>query len=77
MTKPRFTTQTVGRSTRVSNGYHFGQVHKDGREWHAEIRESWSGALVRFAGIWGTKRDAIEEVERLLSKPEHIKGDNR
>lgn len=57
------------RCYRVSgNGDRFGQIKRDGREWHAEIRDTESGSLVRFAGIWNTRRDAIEEVEFILSR---------
>jgi|TARA_R110000824_G_scaffold155073_1_gene327289 hypothetical protein len=47
---------------RVSLGETFGQIKKVGREWHAEIRASDSGDLLRFAGIWGTRKAAVEEV---------------
>jgi hypothetical protein len=54
---------------RVSNGSdRFGQIKRDGREWHAEIRDSESGSLIRVAGIWRTRSDAIDEVEFILSR---------
>lgn len=57
------------RCYRVScNGACFGQIKRDGREWHAEIRDTESGHLVRFAGVWRTRCDAIEEVEFILSR---------
>ena len=56
---------------RISNGTFFGQIRRVGREWHAEMRESVSGDLIRFAGIWKTRRDAEEEVRYLLEKPEY------
>lgn len=51
----------------------FGQVcecDKDGnkypftgkRYWLAEIRDTRTGELVSFAGIWGTRREAVEEI---------------
>lgn len=57
------------RCYRVScGGERFGQIRKNGRQWHAEIRDTESGALIRFAGVWHTRRDAVEEVESLLSR---------
>jgi len=54
---------------RLSNGGdRFGQVRRVGREWHAEIRETETGTLVRFAGIWRTRRDAVEEIQHVLSR---------
>lgn len=49
-----------------NNGPFFGQVKKVNREWHAEIRQTETGTLVRFAGIWNTRKDAIEEIDSLL-----------
>lgn len=45
----------------------FGQIKRDGREWKAEIR-SRSGDLERYAGIWGTRKDAVDEVEHILEE---------
>ena len=39
----------------------FGQVKRHGREWHAEIRFS-NGDLKRYAGIWNTRRETVEEI---------------
>jgi len=50
---------------------HFGQIKRSPGKWHAEIRHSATGDLVRFAGVWKKFRDARDEIERLLSKPEH------
>jgi hypothetical protein len=41
---------------------HFGQIIRRGREWHAEVRYVDTGVLKRYAGIWGTRRDAVEEL---------------
>ncbi|HEX6957578.1 MAG TPA: hypothetical protein VF194_06280 [Ferrovibrio sp.] len=55
--------------TRVRcGGRLFGQIKRQGREWHAEIRRTDDGALVRHAGIWGRKADAIDEVEFILQR---------
>lgn len=35
--------------------------------WHSEIRDS-SGELQRYAGVWPTLKDAVEEVEHILTK---------
>lgn len=58
----------------VSNGEYFGNVRR-GREydgelkskWYADIRKSSTGDLVRYAGIWDSKRDAVEEVTHILN----------
>ena len=47
---------------------HFGQLTKKGKKWHAEIRKSSTGDLVRHAGIWNKKSDAIEEIEHHLTR---------
>ena len=52
---------------RISDGGEiFGQIKKDGRKWIAEIRYSESGDIKRYAGIWDTKKDAIEEVVTII-----------
>ena len=54
---------------RVSNGSDaFGQIRKDGRKWNAEIRKTETGEMMRFAGIWGTRKDAVEEIEHILER---------
>ena len=54
---------------RISDGGEiFGQIKKDGRKWIAEIRYSESGDIKRYAGIWDTKKDAIEEVVFIISR---------
>jgi len=41
----------------------FGQIKKiAAREWAAEIRRTQDGALLCYAGIWNTRRDALEQV---------------
>lgn len=48
---------------RISNGKFFGQVKKakHGRSYDAEIRRSHDGALIRYAGIWNTRKEAFDE----------------
>ena len=50
---------------RVVSDDKFAHIHKDGRKWYATIR-ALNGDLIRYAGIWNTLKDAIEESERLL-----------
>jgi len=45
----------------LSDSY-FGQIKKVKRQWEAEIRENDTGTLVRFAGIWSSRKDAVEEL---------------
>ena len=42
--------------------HYFGQIKKSGREWNAEVRKTETGELVRFAGIWSSRKDAVEEL---------------
>lgn len=46
-------------------GYGFANIHRQGREWHADLRNA-RGELTQYAGIWPTLRDALEEVLFLL-----------
>lgn len=46
----------------------FGQIKKEGREWNAEIRSTTTGTILRFAGIWNTRKDAVEEVQSILTR---------
>lgn len=41
----------------------FGQITKKGRQWYAEVRDTNAGHIVRFAGIWSSLKDAVEELE--------------
>ncbi len=49
---------------RYSAGEVFGQIKKSGRKWLGEVRHT-SGSLKQYAGIWGTLKDAKEEIEFL------------
>lgn len=52
---------------RISDGGEaFGQIKKDGKKWTAEIRYSESGNIKQYAGIWNTKKEAIEEVVSII-----------
>ncbi len=62
------------RSDSVTNHHgvrHFGQIKKDGRNWDAEIRNSETGKIDRFAGIWTSKKDAVEEIKFILNQPDY------
>lgn len=39
----------------------FSQIKKAGTEWAAELRYA-NGTLIQYAGIWNTRREAIEEL---------------
>ena len=53
---------------RVSNDSDaFGQIFRRGpRKWEAEIRRTETGEMIRPAGIWATKREAIQECVDLI-----------
>lgn len=57
--------QIPGKSWRIAISDHpefIGQIHKENnRKWTAEIRTE-KGEIVEYAGIWKSKKDAIEEV---------------
>lgn len=61
----------------------FGQIKKETKEpwgtllwWRAEIRDVETGNLIRAAGIWNTRKDALEEIEHILKEGEkHFSGD--
>lgn len=55
---------------RVSGENYFANVKLDSKDkkWHAEIRRRDDGVLVRFAGIWNTKKDAVEEAKFILER---------
>ena len=46
---------------RMENSDIFGQIKRSGRKWNAEIRYTATGELKHFAGIWSTKREAVQE----------------
>lgn len=55
------------RVTRADNGC-YGNITKHERSgWHADIRNG-NGELIRLAGIWPTKQDAVSEVQFILSR---------
>ena len=51
---------------KLASPKYFLQIKRRGREWLSEIRESETGTLVCYRGIWPTLRDAIDEERRLL-----------
>lgn len=45
---------------------HFGQITKEANGlWLAQIRATESGNLIRYAGLWETRRAAVEELVSL------------
>lgn len=48
------------------SGY-YSNIRRVGREWYADIRKP-SGDLKRYAGIWRTRRDAVEEATSILER---------
>lgn len=37
-------------------------------KWCGDIRRNSDGALIRFAGVWNTKREAVEEAAFILER---------
>ncbi|MFB6196883.1 MAG: hypothetical protein ABEI52_01260 [Halobacteriaceae archaeon] len=60
-----------GSTVRVSNGSdEFGQVKPyNSGQWLAEIRKADAGDLIRYAGIWSSKQDAIHEAAFEIAEP--------
>lgn len=46
----------------------FGQIKRVDQKWHAEYRETETGTLIKFAGIWVTRQDAIDEVSPAVER---------
>lgn len=53
--------------TRREDSYAFGQARRAGREWEAEIRHRDTGDLIRFAGTWASKAQAMQELQHILN----------
>lgn len=58
---------------RQDGSWAFGQITRKsgGKKWEAELRKVATGDLIRFAGVWPTKGDAVAECEHHLSKVEY------
>ncbi len=59
---------------RLCSDTHFANIRKGRKysdeqssKWYADIRTT-NGNLVRYAGIWNTRKDAIEEATWLLER---------
>ena len=50
---------------RINYGDIFGQIKKVKRTWQAEVRNTKTGQLIRYAGLWNTRREAIEELNHI------------
>lgn len=57
---------TAGRY-RLSGHHYFSNVTRKPDGWHADLRRE-DGTLQQFAGIWRTKRDAIDEATHLIKR---------
>ncbi|KKN40169.1 hypothetical protein LCGC14_0736010 [marine sediment metagenome] len=55
---------------RLSADTQFAGIRRDRDGWHVEIRDSATGTLQRYAGIWPTLREARDEAEHVLSTAE-------
>lgn len=60
----------------ASNGTEYSNIHRGFRytdelvsKWYADIRYK-DGTVKRYAGIWDTFREALDEVEFILASPE-------
>ena len=53
---------------RINNGERFAGIRRHGRKWHVEIRQSSTGNLLQYAGIWDSLHDASKEAEWVLSR---------
>lgn len=55
---------------RMSGENYYASIKRNSedKKWHVVIRRQTDGTLVRFAGIWNTKRDAVEEAEHVLGR---------
>jgi hypothetical protein len=58
---------------RVSGEHYFSNVTLSGKRgtlgcWSADIRRSDSGDLVQYAGLWDTKRDAVDEAKHIIAR---------
>lgn len=63
MTVHKFTADIFRVTADNGDTEFFGQVKKqNAKSWTAEIRETDTGDLYRFAGIWTTKKEAVAEV---------------
>ena len=52
---------------RLSSEAQFAGIRHQRDGWHIEIRDSATGTLQRYAGIWRTLRDARAEAEHALN----------
>ncbi len=58
---------------RVSAPQAFANVKLDRRgehkgKWVCEIRSEVTREIIQFAGVWNTKREGVEEVQRVLQR---------
>jgi len=52
---------------KLADPKYFAQIKQIGKhQWLNEIRESETGILVGYAGIWDTVRDAVDELRKYM-----------
>jgi hypothetical protein len=51
----------------ADRGYANVKRDRETGKWHGDIRNN-SGDLVRYAGIWKSKKDAVEEAQFILAR---------
>ena len=63
------TTKFLAGWYRLTGEHHFSNIklENDGL-WSADLRYQHSGELVRYAGLWSTKREAVDEATYLISR---------
>jgi hypothetical protein len=58
---------------RVSGEHHFSNVRLErSGEWFVDLRYSHNGDLRQLAGLWNTKREAVEEAERVIARADAL-----
>ena len=51
-----------GRLRLTIDDRRFGQIKREGADWKAEVRDADTGVILRYAGIWKTRREAVAEL---------------
>ena len=61
---------------RVSGQHHFSNVKRStayGRvQWSVDLRRGHDGELVQLAGLWDSKREGVEEAERIIARADAL-----
>lgn len=51
---------------RIRSNFQYAVIRRRGKEWTAEIHDTTTGVLVRFAGTWKTRKAACGEAFRVM-----------